>query len=47
MNKEIHIAARKLPDGRLVIIYPLTFGRARLTVSTEQSVELSCYDDAW
>ena len=34
-----------LPDGREVVIYPLTYGRARLTVSTD--VTGGFLDDGW
>ena len=39
------LAARVLPDGRALVVYPLTFGRARLTIS--ESVDSWGYDDAW
>ena len=41
------IGRRVLPGGETVIIYPLTFGRARLTVSCGGSLALGFYDDAW
>lgn len=34
-----------LPDGREVVIYPLTYGRARLTVSVDYTSNL--IDDMW
>ncbi len=37
------IARRTLPDGRLLFVVPLTFGRARLTVGRDEST----YDDGW
>jgi len=37
------IASRCLPDGRLAMVIPLTFGRARLTVGRNTLT----YDDAW
>ncbi len=38
---------RELQDGRIVVVYPLTFGRARLTVSTPKSFAAGYYDDAF
>lgn len=29
------IAARRLPDGRILAVVPLTFGRARLTLGRD------------
>lgn len=34
---------KRLPDGRVVAVVPLTYGRARLTVGPD---ELQ-YDDGW
>lgn len=34
---------RTLPDGRILIVNPLTFGRARLTVGRDYLG----YDDGW
>lgn len=39
------IAERTLPDGRWLVVYPLTYGRARLTVSAEPGATF--YDDGW
>jgi hypothetical protein len=33
-----------LPDGRLAVIYPLTFGRARICVGP---AGVEWYDDSW
>lgn len=38
------IAQRGLPDGRELVVYPLTFGRARLVVGPPGDPG---YDDAW
>lgn len=38
------LAEQLLPDGREAVIYPLTFGRARLVVGPPGS---AFYDDAW
>jgi len=35
---------RILPDGREAVVYPLTFGRARLVVGP---ADKDFYDDAW
>jgi len=43
MNAGI-IAERILPDGRLLQVIPLTFGRARLCVGPADSMT---YDDNW
>ncbi len=37
------IDSRVLPDGRLLTVAPLTFGRARLTIGYGTSF----YDDGW
>jgi hypothetical protein len=37
------LARRELPDGRLLFVVPLTFGRARLTVGRGEDT----YDDGW
>lgn len=39
----MYTAIRELPDGRLLCVVPLTFGRARLTVGRG----LDFYDDGW
>jgi hypothetical protein len=36
--------AKLLPDGRECVVYPLTYGRARLVVGQPGS---GFYDDAW
>jgi hypothetical protein len=36
---------RELPDGRVLDVYPLTFGRARLVVSADAGAQV--YDDGW
>lgn len=38
---------RTLPDGRVVILYPLTFGAARLTISAPESLAMGFVDDEW
>lgn len=37
------IARKDLADGRILMVVPLTFGRARLTVGPDENV----YDDGW
>lgn len=32
-----------LPDGRVVTVMPLTFGRARITIGPDERT----YDDSW
>jgi hypothetical protein len=39
------IVSRVLDDGRVLDVYPLTFGRARLTLSHDESSPF--YSDAW
>lgn len=39
------IPRRALDDGRVVDVVPLTFGRARVTVSP--SLDSGWYDDGW
>jgi len=39
-----YLYRRTLPDGRLVDVTPLTFGRARLHIGPPDSW---CYDDSW
>ena len=41
------LAMRPLPDGRVLAVIPLTYERARLTVSTRSEWELEGYYDAW
>lgn len=36
--------AKLLPDGRELVVYPLTYGRARLVVGPAGE---PFYDDAW
>lgn len=43
MLDEWYIDRRQLPDGRLLFVIPLTFGRARLTVGRDDLT----YDDGW
>jgi hypothetical protein len=43
MVTDWYIDRRTLPDGRLLFVVPLTFGRARLTVGSD---EWGC-DDGW
>jgi hypothetical protein len=40
---EDFIAQRTLPDGRLLSVVPLTFGRARVTIGFDQAT----YEDGW
>lgn len=47
LKHESNYGHRILPDGRVLIVYPLTFGRARLTVSSPESFENDCIDDSW
>lgn len=42
-QKEWWIERRDLPDGRLLFVVPLTFGRARLTIGWDEYT----YDDGW
>ena len=37
------IARREMSDGRVAFIVPLTFGRARITIGTNED----CCDDSW
>ncbi len=37
--------SRRLPDGRVLRVFPLTFGRARLGVSRAEG--LYTFDDVW
>ena len=39
------LASGLLPDGRIVDVVPLTYGRARLVVSRDARV--NWYDDGW
>jgi len=45
MNLEDLVLGRVLPDGRWLVVLPLTYGRARLTISRD--VDASTYDDGW
>ena len=38
------LAYRRIPDGRLVAVLPLTFGRARIVIGPDQAL---WYDDGW
>lgn len=38
------LAERQLPDGRVLQVFRLTFGRARLGIGQADS---GCYDDEW
>lgn len=42
-NEHGFLASRSLPDGRLLAVVPLTYGRARLTVGRS----VATYDDSW
>lgn len=44
LNQDDEYARRDLDDGRQVAVVPLTFGRARLTVSHDLRFG---YDDGW
>jgi hypothetical protein len=37
------LAQKTLPDGRIVAAIPLTFGRARVTIGSNEFT----YDDGW
>lgn len=37
------IVERTLPDGRIMSVIPLTFGRGRLTIARDRI----SYDDTW
>lgn len=41
------IAERTLPDGRTLQVTRLTYGRARLHIASQMSMELCVYDDEW
>lgn len=41
------IAQRDLPDGRVLAVYPLLTGTARLTVSSVESIAYGVFDDGW
>jgi hypothetical protein len=43
VNGQWWIDRRTLPDGRLLFVVPLTFGRARLTVGHDEHT----YEDGW
>jgi hypothetical protein len=38
------LAVRKLADGRLLCVYPMTFGKARLCIGPDDGYSI---DDAW
>jgi hypothetical protein len=38
-----YIDRRTLPDGRLLFVVPLTYGRARLTIGGDEH----WYEDGW
>jgi hypothetical protein len=41
------IAEKFAADGSLVTVVPLTFGRARITISKPSPWMYQCIDDAW
>lgn len=41
-NSTGYYARRRLPDGRLLAVIPLTFGRARLGIGDDTG-----FDDLW
>lgn len=43
-DEDWRIAERRLPDGRMAVVFRLTFGRARLGVGPADS---RYFDDAW
>jgi hypothetical protein len=47
LKMERNFGHRVLPDGRVLIVYPLTYGRARLTVSSVESFKNDLIDDSW
>lgn len=42
--REGALAERALPNGRELVVYPLTYGRARLVIGEQGS---DFHDDAW
>lgn len=44
MVREGAIAERMLSDGHELVVYPLTFGRARLVIGQPNA---DWYEDAW
>lgn len=42
-DDEWWLARRDLEDGRTVMVIPLTYGRARITIGVGEMT----YDDAW
>lgn len=44
MNDPDRLYRRHLPDGRLIDVNPLTFGRARICIGPG---DRPVYDDAW
>jgi hypothetical protein len=45
LNARGALATRPLPDGRVLDLLPLTFGRARVTVSRDAREVV--YEDGW
>lgn len=41
----MELAAKLLPDGRRLVVVPLTFGRARIGISTPG--DYLGFDDVW
>jgi len=37
-------ARKEMPDGRLAVVFPITFGRARLAIGQK---DVLWYDDLW
>lgn len=47
LNENGEVGRRVLPDGRVLAVVPLTFGRARLYVARAETDGMGCYDDGW
>jgi hypothetical protein len=42
---QYHVRERELPDGRVLVVYPITFGRARIGVAPYRGA--LTIDDLW
>jgi hypothetical protein len=45
LNDRLAYLTRVLDDGRVIDVVPLTFGRARVTIS--RTLAAMVYDDGW
>ena len=45
LNERYSFETRILPDGRVLDVFPLTFGRARLSIS--ENIEVEWSQDQW